>query len=319
MNIPFNGFANAISVQAETAFNAASAATIYSLVGKIKFSQSQEFNGKTVSTGIWRTATASQFSSKFWTGSIIMELGFNQVTKLMLASFFELVSTTSLGGGMNQYIFRPIRLQNLPSFKIGLSYNPAGQNWSYSGVVIDSLTFDFRRNQLPRLTIQFKAALANYAAGANPLGTPVVTLAGNVSNHTQISATLNAAALANLTELNFVATHSKTATGFSSAGVPGRFGLESPFQFKGEIAEYFYPDSIFPTAVSDQADRAFTFQILDPLGSAMKFSINWPRINFTAGMPDGISPGDLVYRANFDGLQDDALNTSNEPSFLIVC
>lgn len=349
MNVPFNGFASAISVQAETAFNAASAATRYALIGKIKFTQAINFGDKTSAIGVWRHETASTYSTKFWNGSIEMDFGFNAVTKMMLSSFFELVSTTSLGGGLSQYIFRPIRLQVLPSFKIGLSYLPGGQNWKYSGVVIDSLTLDFRRNQLPKLTIQFKAANANYAAGLNPLGTPVVTIAGNVSNHTKIAAALSSALdggslltedldflttesgehlllddgssnnLANITEYNFVASHQKEAAGFNSSGLANRFTLGGPMTFKGQIAEYFNAGSVFPDAVADQADRPFSFRITDPLGSLMKFSINWPRINFIDGMPDGIGQGDLIYRANFAGLQSDSLDISNEPSFLLVC
>lgn len=319
MQTPFNGWANTLVIQAETTFNASSSATIYALVGKIKFKQDENFNGKETVIGVWRNETDSNFSSKFWTGKIEMEFGFNAVVKTLLASFFELISTTSLGGGLNQYTFRPIRLQALPSFKIGLSYNPGGQNWSYSGVVIDSLTFDFRRNQFPKLTIQFKSALANYSAGANPLGTPIVTVANNLSNHTQVSGTIDAAALAGMTELNFVTTHTKRAAGFNSSGLANRFALESAFTMRGQIAEYFRADSVFPTYVADQSDHAFTFQMLDPLGSAMKFQIRWPRVNFIDGMPEGIGKDSLIYRANFDGLQSDGLDVSTEPRFLLVC
>lgn len=317
MSIPFNGWANSVAIQAETTFNASSAATVYKLIGKTRLTQAQQFYGKTIRTDIWRTAATNAANASSYNGTIEIELGFNAVTQLLLASFFELYATTSLGGGLTQYSFRPHRALGVSSFKIGLSYSPGGPYWVYSGVVIDSIALSIMRSQTPKLTIQYKAAQFTNAGGVDPLGSPT-TVTKYLANHAQCSMTLNAAALTNLFEANFSLVEIKSLAQFSSSGIATRPGRESGFSFGGQIAEYFHSASPLPAALRDQVERAFAFTITDPGATGRLLTINWPRVALKDSLPDGISEKDLSYRVNFAGLQDTSLNDSSQANLIFV-
>lgn len=315
MSTPFNGWASAIAIQQETTFNAASAATVYSLVGKTRFTQSQQFLGRTSKTDVWRNSTDSAVQSSTWNGTIEIELGFNAVTQLLLASFFDLYATASVGS-LTQYSFRPHRLGLSRSLKVGVSFLPGGPYWIYSGVVLDTLSLSIMRNQTPKLTMQYRAAQYT-AGGANPLGSPT-TVTKLLANQAQCGITLNAAAVSNLYEANFAMGETKSLNQFGADGIATRVGKDGMFSFTGQLSEYFHGASPLPGAVQDQIDRAFVFTITDPTATGRLLTINWPRVNFKDGRPDGIGKGDLAYRVNFMGLQDSAINDASQPNLIFV-
>lgn len=343
MTTPYNGWANVLTVQAEDSFNASSSEPIYALVGKTRFTQQPVILGKTSTVDVWRNESKNAAFGKYFQGTIEMEFGFNAVVQMLLSSFFELLSTTTIGeqlgtedglgleteggdsletesGAFTQLKFRTPRLQAVKSFKIGLGYgSPGTGGLAYSGVVIDSVIIDIRRNQVPKLTLNYKCAVQTPVGSSDILGTPVIILAKNLSDHTQCSGTLDGNPLTFFTEANFTFTHTKQAARFSSGGVASLFAYDAPpFTMKGQVAEYHNPGSVFPSCVLDQSDHAFYLQLLDPLGTSRALQISFPRVSFVDGTPDGIGKGDLVYRANFTALQDSALNTSAEPNILLV-
>ncbi len=222
MNIPFDGWANSISIQLEDVFNGASAQPVYNLAGKTKFTQKTTFGDKRETVDVWRNQTGNVLNTRFYSGSIELEFGFNAVIQLLLAGFFEVESSTDLGGGLTQYNFRPARLQSVKSYKIGMSFN-GEKFWTYSGLVIDSLTLAIRRNQIPLLIIAYKAAIQNQDADSALLGTPS-DVEKNITNHTQFSMTLDDEALPSLTEANLIFTQTKKPARFNSAGYAQKFG-----------------------------------------------------------------------------------------------
>ena len=313
MSDAFNGWANTINVQKEDNFNGSSSSTVYSLVGKVRFTHAPLNTGKGLTIDVWRNQSKNFVTSQYFNGTIEIELGFHALMQMLFTLFFEQASPSVTSGGFTTSNFKMPRLHSgfigapdIGSFKIGLAYNPGGTEYLFEGVVIDSIRLDIRRNQTPRITIEYKAAKRTKAT----LAGSVTTVANRLTNHTQCTATLNGDPLALFTEANLTFSHAKQPTRFGSDGKPTRFGYNGLFAIKGEVAEYYNPDSAFPDCVEDQADHAFTLQMLDPAGTSRKIVVTLPRVNFDSGTPDGIGPGELVYRGNCTGLQDTDLTTS---------
>lgn len=374
MNAPFNGWAIGVSLQKETAFNAASSEPVYNLTGKTKLTQSAEFSGKGVTVNVWRNASESYFAGKFFQGVIELELGLNDVIRLLLSGFFEVESSeqipTGIGteifgeGGqiygegipvygesgqfLTQFTLRPPRLKSFQSFKLCLDFDGApeqllgsglfgeggeifGEGGTplitetpiianatsvlYSGLVIDALVFDIRRNQVPKVSVQFKAAsreIVNAPGLENPQTNDVRRV-----HHQFAAATMDSQPLLALFEVNLSFNQRKTPSRFGSDKKPTRFGCE-PFIMTGQLAEYFGPDSRFPQALTDQNDHSLNFTLNDPAGTPRKLQFVWPRINFNDSLPDGIGRADLTYRAGFSGLQDLEQDAATAKIILVV-
>src|SRR6187551_2900752 len=98
MSAPFNGWQATVSIQRETSLNGASAESVQTLIGKVKLTQSAEFVGKGRTVNVWRTPDVNHFAGKFFQGALEIELGFNDVLRLMLSGLFELKSSEVIGG-----------------------------------------------------------------------------------------------------------------------------------------------------------------------------------------------------------------------------
>lgn len=344
MTTPYNGWASVLTVQGEDSFNASSAQTIYSLIGKTRFTQAPVIGGKGQIIDVWRNQSKNFFNTKHYQGTIEFEFGFNAVTLLFIQTFLHIFSQAATSTHIEteagfdlmteddsslrtegadvdaiQYHIRPPRLQAVKSLKIGLEYNPGGRYFVFSGVVIDSMRIDIRRAQSsPKVTIQFKAASLTEVFSPNVLGTPVVVVDKNPTNHLQCSATLDSAPIQLFTEANFTFSNPKTPVAFDKNGNASRFSQEQGFTIKGEIAEYYNPSSVLADYFKDQADHSLFLKLLDPAETQRRIEITLPRVNFESGSPDGIAAGDLTYRGSFIGLQDSALNTSSEPNIFLV-
>lgn len=351
MSAPYNGWAIGVSIQRETTFLGASAEPVYNLTGKIRLTQSVEFTGKAETVNVWRVAETAHFAGRHYQGTMELELGFNDVIRLLLSGFFEVESQAAYGailgegggifgegggailgegGALTQYILRPPHLKTFQSFKIGLDFNTPGAaailgegggifgegggaiygeggdvamtSVRYSGLVIDALTFDIRRNQVPKLAVQFKAALREDDV-ESPALLGAVTGDLNRVHHLFSSATLDSEALTALTEASLTFNQRKTPGRFNTAKLPARFSA-GPFVMQGQLVEYTGPDSLLPDAILDQNDHALFFGMTDPAGTARKLEIFWPRLNFNDALPEAIGRADLMCRAGFNGLQD---------------
>lgn len=335
---PFNGIATDISIQREATLGGSGSGAVYSLCGKVKVTQGVEFVGKDKTVNVWREQSGVFHAGKFFTGTIEIELGLNAVIEILLGIFFELESSESVSesgdsgfvfgegsilfgeGGevfgeppsINSYVLRPLRLKGLKSCKLGLDF----QSVSYllEGVVIDSLRFDIRRNQVPKLNIVFKALTRE------SVSVPALADAASVDvrrvHHTFAAFTFDAAALSNITEASLTFNNVKLPASFGTNKQPAKFRVE-PFTMAGQLVEYFSADAKLPAAILDQSEHALIMALTDPAGSSRKIEIHWPKLNFGDGLPDVASREDLICRANFSGLSPTA-QASDGPKVILV-
>lgn len=307
MNDIFNGWANIVTIQKEDNFNGSSAQTPYTLIGKTRFTQQQSFTGRTNGVDVWRNQTTTILNSSIYTGTIEIEFGFNVVVQMLIQSLFEVVSTSSITGGLTQTVFRPARLQPVQSFKIGMSYD--GKSfWIYGGLVLDSIRLTVRRNQIPSVSLAFKAASLNLNASSSLLGVGT-TVDKNPTLHTSHSMTVDGTSQVSLSESNLIFQQIKTAGKFTRIGQAGIFSSDA-FTMKGQFAEYFNSSSVFPAYAQNQDEHDLVLNLADPAGTARAFQCSWPRVVFQDALPDAIGKTDLVYRANVNGLQDTIIGVS---------
>lgn len=334
MSAPYNGIATDISIQRETALGADSTQPVYSLAGKVKVSQGVEFVGKDKQVNVWREQSGTYHVGKFFSGSIELELGLNAVVEILLNSFFELESQSAIEGGIYgeggiifgegeaitgesativSYVLRPLRLKGLKSFKIGLDF--IGQSVLFEGVVIDSIRFDIRRNQVHKLSVAFKALTRE------AVDTPALAGAQSIevrrTHHTSAEILLDAVALSNLTEASLTFNNLKLPASFGADKKPTIFRIE-PFTMTGQLVEYFSPAAKLPDAILDQNEHALKLVLSDPDGGSRKIEVNWSKLNFTEGLPDATGREDLMSRASFAGMADTARAAEDTKLILIA-
>lgn len=309
MAIPNNGIANGLSIQRETAFAAASVEPVYSVPGKVNFTHSPVLAGSSRKVTVWREDSTNTFTSKSWQCSLEMELGFNEVTRLLLSSLLEQVSATD-DSGFTTYLYRPVRLGGISSLKLALDYNPDGPFFVYRGVVIDSVSVIIRLRQTCRLRIEFKAVDVTQGS-ANGLGSPIV-LAPNLASHLTAAFTMDTVLNPSLTEITLNFQHPKRPTRFGEDKLATRFVFDGQFALGGELAEYFNGDSVIPALMRNNTEAAFAFQVADPTEGNRILSVSWPRIIFTEGTPPGVQASDTSYRGSFAGLLSQSIDFENE-------
>ena len=243
------------------------------------------------------------------------------------------------GDSLTNYVLRPPRLQKTSSLKIGLEFPGAnvglpilgegdepilgegggeilgegGGSFVFSGAVIDSLVFDVRRNQVPKLLFNFKAA-SRSGALAPVLGSNGQSVTKRRVEHERCAVTLNSAALA-LTEASLSFAHSKQPARFTNRK-PTRFACGA-FSMTGQLAEYLSPDAPLHGAIADQDERSFYFIANDADGER-KLEVTWPASQFTGDLPEGIGHTDIVYRASFNGLENSARVDAGPKIVLVV-
>lgn len=338
MSTPYNGWATDISIQREATLGGAGSGAVYSLCGRVRFNQGVEFVGKDKTVNVWREQAKSFYSGKYYTGTIEIELGLNAVIEILLGIFFELESSESVAEGgaggivygefgpifgeggevygeppsITSYVLRPLRLKGLKSCKIGLDF--LSHSFLLEGVTIDSLRFDIRRNQVPKLNVTFKALTRE------SVSVPALADAASIdvrrAHHTSVAFTFDAVALSNITEGNFTFNSIKLPTKFSATKTPELFRVE-PFTLSGQLVEYYSADAKLADAVTDQAEHSLIAILTDPAGSNRKIEIHWPKLNFSEGLPEAVNREDLISRASFSGLCDSA-QTSDGPKLILV-
>lgn len=310
-----DAFATGISIQAETAFNAASAATIYNVAGKVGFSFTPILEGGGEKVDVWRNATQSSFELKHYRGALNAELGVNLVTKHLLEVFFELLSTTALGGGITEYRYRPRRIATFGSVKIGIDYE-GGPFYALHGLVIDSISVELKARQLARLSVGYKAARIETLGGAFGSGATAVEQSTIDSQNSDIS--LDGAPLTQATDFAIKFAQEKAPAAFGADKLPTRFADAKPLIITGDIGQYSDPSSSIRD-LTDRLGEAFVIADLkDRENATRKIRLQWPRASFQPHARDTISANDTMDRVQFIGLQDSDLDTSSEP-VVILC
>lgn len=322
MSAPFSGIATDISIQREATLGGDGSGSVFSLCGKVKVTQGVEFVGKDKTVNVWREQSEVFHSGKFYTGTIEIELGLNAVIELLLGTFFELESSESVsdGGGsevfgeggalfgegsglfgepatITSYTLRPLRLKGIKSCKLGLDF--LGFSFLLEGVTIDSLRFDMRRNQVPKLNVVYKALTRESVSV--PALADAQSLDVRRVHHANTACTLDAATLTNLTEISLSFNNVKLPAAFGSNKQPSKFRAE-PFTMAGQLVEYYSAEAKLPAAILDQAEHSYIVIFSDPQGTSRKIEIRFPRVNFNDGMPDAASRDDLISRANFSAV-----------------
>lgn len=338
MSAPFNGWQAAVSIQRETVLNGASSEPVQTLAGKVRLTQSAEFVGKGRTVNVWRTPDVNYFAGKFFRGSLEIELGFNDVIRLLLSGLFELKTQTTIDAGaiygeggpiygegdipilgeggtpIISYEWLPTRLGAVYSFKLGVDYQQAGAPTSvlFSGVVVDSIRFDIRRNQVPKASINFKSV--DRDGVTSPALAGATTPDVNRAHHVESVVTLDGNAVA-LAEINLTFNQPKTPTRFNVSKQPTRFAFGN-FDVAGQLVERDGPDAVISDAVLDQAEHGLVFVMTDPANDARKIEFHVPRMNFDDSLPDMLAREDLIARGSFVGLM--ATDEADSPKIVLV-
>ncbi len=315
MGTPFDGRTTKLAVQKETVLGGASVETVYTLAGQVAFSLAPVLDGTKTRVNVWRQKDADTYAARYWQGGLEFELGANLVTKLLFDAFFEAVGTSDAGGGHTRYDYRPRRLADFGSLKFGIEF-PGGPYYVLSGGIIDAMQFDIKAKAIGRLRIDCK--FVDRVAGTPPvLGATPTPVLNNPMNHFGASATLNAGALTELTNLTVKFSEPKTPARFGPDKKPTRYTANAGQDISGELVEYFSDDSTVPDLVVDQTNRPFTATFADADTPAKRIIITLPRAMFDSGAPDTISPDDLIYRATFAARLDSGIATETLVSLVL--
>jgi hypothetical protein len=307
------GIAGILCIQAETTFNAVSAATIYFVPGKIQFNFQPVLAGGGAIRDVWRNQVAQTFAIRHYTGSITFEVGMNLATKLALAAFLELKSSAT-ASGITTYIFRPRRTVTFGSLKFGLEYS-SGQYYVLHGAVIDKLEWSVGLRLIPQLKITFKCARRE--TGTQMSGS-AQTIAVNGSDHVNSIFEINDVAQSHLQEFSFQVMDTKLPARFDDTGAPTRFAAGGDFNLAGSAMELFNTASTIQDNVNAMTAIKVRSRISSRDNALRYFEILWPRCRVLSGTPEGVSKSDVVNRYTFAGEQDSALDTGNEPLITIA-
>lgn len=325
MSAPFSGIATDVSIQREATLGGAGLGSVFSLCGKVRVTQGVELIGKDKAVSVWREQSAVFHSGKFYTGTIEIELGLNAVIELILGTFFELETSEAVSGDgltvygeggalfgeggevygeagtLTSYTLRPLRLKGIKSCKLGLDF--LGYSFLLEGVTIDSLRFDMRRNQVPKLNVVYKALTRQSVA------VPALAEATSIDvrrvHHANTACTFDGSAFSNLTEISLSFNNVKLPAAYGSNKQPSKFRAE-PFTMAGQLVEYYSANAKLPAAVAAQTEHSFVVVFSDPQAASRKIEIRFPRLNFNDGMPDAASREDLIARANFSAVMPSA-------------
>ncbi|TXH15417.1 MAG: hypothetical protein E6R03_07190 [Hyphomicrobiaceae bacterium] len=338
MSAPFSGIATDISIQREATLGGAGSGSVFSLCGKVKVTQGVEFAGKDKTVNVWREQSGVFHAGKFYTGTLEIELGLNAVIELLLGTFFELEATESVsdGGGsevfgeggalfgegsglfgepatLTSYTLRPLRLKGIKSCKLGLDF--LGHSFLLEGVTIDSLRFDMRRNQVPKLNVVYKALTRE------SVSVPALADATSIDvrrvHHANTACTFDAAELSNLTEISLSFNNVKLPAAYGSNKQPSKFRAE-PFTMAGQLVEYYSANAKLPAAIAAQTEHSYVVIFSDPQATSRKIEIRFPRLNFNDGMPDAASRDDLIARANFSAVMPTAQESDGLKIILVA-
>lgn len=307
------GISNQLKVQAETAFAGDSAETVYAVPAKISFRWQPVHGGGSTRRNVWRQQSDNTFATRHYRGTLEMDLGINLATKLLLDSFCELKATTNLGGGLMQYDYRPRRVADFSSLKIGLEYAPGGPNYIFHGTVVDKLTFAVSLRQPTRLTVEFQSALKE----SETLGDATAILE-RTTDHVHTAVELDTVPLTHLQEASFNMGDPKEPGRFGRDKAPTMFYGTGKMTFGGSLMELMHSESVLHTKVETLAEGAVEIRCEDPFNANRFLLASFPRTSFVSGTPDGIARNDLVTRAEFAGLQDTNLDPGSEALLTLI-
>ena len=305
MSTIIQGWSVAVAVQKETILAAPSSETVYNLAGKSRFTYEPVVKGFKPCLDVFRTQVKERYNSKYWQGTIELELGLNAVTKLLFDSLFELAATTIPSVGLTKYEYRPPKLYIPCSLKF--FFTPAGlTTFSIEGAVITRVRVELRVKALPKMTVNWIAV----KLGTSSPGTPIESVTTLPLPATS-GVSVNAIPLTFATEINWEFSDERVAVRFGEDRIPTKFGLNGNGIAKGEIAEYFNTDSSLPGLASSQAEVGVVQQFGAVGGRNLQAA--FPRVVVTSGYPDAISSGDLPYRAGFTVLESTIYDVDTQP------
>lgn len=295
MKTPFNGWESTIAIQAETAFNAASAEPVYTLTGKTRFTKAAQLHQRSSRVNVFRQESAIASAGTFYQGSFEVEFGFNAVVRNILQALFHKTSETTDGDYISA-TFQPIRVASAKSLKLGIEYG-GGPYIRFDGVTVDSINLSVRILQTPRLVVNWKGIARTTPGAPDVLGDSPEVIPANLARHVEATVEADSIPMDNLTEISFAFSQLKTPAQFDKAGAPSRFTV-APFEGTCQFSEMFGPDSFFPNMLAAQVTFPLSVVLLDPAGTEKQFALDWPSIQIGDGEPDGTGNGDLNYRAN---------------------
>lgn len=311
-----DGIASLLTLQRETDFNAGSAEPIYFVAGKTGFSFDPILDRGYTTRNVWRQDTKVTHSRKFYRGSVNFELGLNEITRLILASFFELNAATDIGGGLTKYEFRPRRLADFGSFKFGLENSPAGPNIAFHGAVIDSIDLSLSLRALARISVGLKFVRREDDVLMSESAEDAMEVSSLDHIHSAIS--IDGTDQEFLQEFAMKFADPKSPLRFTEAGEASRFGADGVFSVEGNGLEIANSESLIEQKVESLAEGEIIARLYDRENALRYFQIAWPRVVFTKGIAHGIAQGELTSRFAFTGLNDSALDIASEPLLTIV-
>lgn len=196
--------------------------------------------------------------------------------------------------------------------KIGLDF--PGESVLFEGVIIDQLAFDIRRNQVPKLAVQFKA-LKRTAVSAPALSGATILPVRRVHH---VSSTINLdAGTMFLTEANLTFNQRKNLAQFNTSKQATKATMDGII-IGGQLVEYFGSAAKLPAAILGQSEHVFFLRLDDPAGTSRKLEFYLPRVIFSEALPDALTRGDLICRASMNGLSDLERDTPGPKIVLIA-
>ncbi len=339
-----------IAIQAETSFNAASAATVYKFPGRISATFDVQHGSGNKFTSIWRHETQNNRFGTWYQGRIEWELAANDILKSFLDALFETKSTqaNTPSSGYTTITYRPKRIGDLGSFKIGYEYEPDGPNYTFGGCIVTRLNFRAELNQMVRVSANFMAASRTESANSetssyssNSVGQTnnfesqyVEGAALPSSSGLSVGATLgqeggsgplNVAMEWDDTVEDMLVTagvnfgHDHVPAKLTKAGVVQRWKPRSNFEANFSITKIVEDDTTLLEDAIDKSQHKLEVEFADSSDSTKKFKVTWPKTeirnhDFPLMQLEQDRPATLA----LTGIQDADLNTGSEPEIVLV-
>lgn len=339
-----------LAFQKETSFAASSSETVRLWTGKLSATVDVQHGRGQNHTSIWGHQVQNDRFGTWYMGRIEWQLTPNEILKDILDSVFDTksIQASTPSAGYTTITYRPKRIGDLGSFKIGYEFQPDGPNYSFEGCVLTRLAIRGELRQYARISMNFVAAVRTEFANSEQSSYSLVTIGqqnnfesqyvegaglpstsglsvgassseeGGVGPH-DIAVEWDDVVNDMIQSVNVHFGHDHDPAKYSKTGVVSRFRPRSNFEVGFGLTRLIdEDDTLFEDAI-DKSQHKLELEFAEASDNTKKLKITWPKTEIrNQDMPILQSHQDRPSTLSLVGIQDANLNTGSEPEIVLV-
>ena len=343
-------FDNVLVFQRETSFAASSAEPILKWRGRLAAKMDVQQGGNRRRSTIWRHETGNDRFGKWFMGRVEWEVMPNELLGDLFQTIFDIKSTTadSPSSGYTTVVYRPRRIGDPGSFKVGFEWQPDGPNYVLEGCVATRLNIRVDMNQMVKVVCNFvastKTSYANseqstysgssvgetnvfesqYMEGSDLPSTSALSATAvddevGVIGPNDLTVEWDDVAVDELMSVGIDMGFDYRPSNFNRSGVVTRFRKSGGFQIGFSLGRLPDGDTTLWDDAEDNSEHKLEIDLLGHSDSTRHLKFDWKRVQVrNHDLPLLQLDSDPLSTLSLAGLQDSALDTGDEPTITLV-